>query len=101
MPEMNVEKSKQKQKEFAKETGQPRFAPADGICYRCKSNIYSPMYWVRDQDSNIFARKKVSKEQALDHIENNISVTVTGISVDKASTELVTGCPHCNRSYCD
>ena len=25
----------------------------------------------------------------------------TGITVEEASTKLVTGCPHCNRSYCD
>ena len=23
------------------------------------------------------------------------------ISLEKAATELITGCPHCNRSYCD
>jgi len=25
----------------------------------------------------------------------------TGISLEKASTQLITGCPHCHRSYCD
>ena len=25
----------------------------------------------------------------------------TGISVERAGRELITGCPHCNRTYCD
>ena len=24
-----------------------------------------------------------------------------GINIKRASSELITGCPHCNRSYCD
>lgn len=50
------------------------FAPANGICYRCKRNIYS---------------------------EVNHGNYSTGISVERATNELITGCPHCNASYCD
>lgn len=43
------------------------FAPSDGICYRCKKQIYSE----------------------------------GGISVERASKELTTGCPFCHTSYVD
>ncbi|MFK2341673.1 hypothetical protein ACIXN4_10475 [Bacteroides fragilis] len=43
------------------------FAPSNGICYRCKKQIYSE----------------------------------GGISVERASTELTTGCPFCHTSYVD
>ena len=28
------------QEKYCRETGLPRFAPADGICYRCHKQIY-------------------------------------------------------------
>lgn len=43
------------------------FATSNGICYRCKKQIYSE----------------------------------GGISVERASTELTTGCPFCHTSYVD
>lgn len=43
------------------------FAPSNGICYRCKKQIYSE----------------------------------GGISVERASTELTTGCPFCYISFVD
>ncbi|HBB9121083.1 hypothetical protein HW877_09400 [Serratia marcescens] len=62
------------QDKYCKENNAPHFAPNNGICFRCKRDIYLKI------DNGIF---------------------ITGISVRRAGSELVTGCPHCNRSYCD
>lgn len=62
------------QKKYCEEKELPHFAPYTGRCWSCNQNIYTP-------------------------IEN--SGRTTGINVEKAGKELVTGCPHCNRSYCD
>lgn len=70
----NVSKATEAQKNLQKEKGLPAFAPRDGICWACRSQIYSE----------------------IDHGKYK-----TGIDVDKAATELITGCPHCHRSYCD
>ena len=45
------------------------FAPSDGKCYRCNNNIY----------------------------EN--TSTTSGYSVERASREMITGCPHCHYSF--
>lgn len=42
----------------------PHFAPTNGVCWRCRNQIYDK------------------------------------ISLNKASCSLITGCPHCNYSYC-
>ncbi|HEI9782010.1 TPA: hypothetical protein SLN38_001419 [Serratia marcescens] len=68
------ELAKQAQKKYCEEVKAPHFAPNDGVCFRCKRNIYI-------------------------RIDNG--TYITGISIRQASRELVTGCPHCNRSYCD
>jgi hypothetical protein len=68
------ESARQAQKKYCEEKHAPHFAPLDGICFRCKKDIYA-------------------------RIDNGFSVT--GISVRRAGSQLVTGCPHCNRSYCD
>lgn len=62
------------QANFQKENGYPDFAPKSGRCFRCGRNIY-------------------------DLIE--IGTRKTGISVEKASSELITGCPHCHYSFVD
>lgn len=84
MSEFNVDKSKSAQEKYCKETGRPHFAPADGRCYRCNKQIYEQMER---------KRKNFTGEV--------IGTYTTGISVEQASTELVTGCPHCNWSYCE
>lgn len=63
------------QKDYATAKQHPHFAPADGKCYKCKKPIYE-----QSEDAGGFKR---------------------GISVEKAGSTLITGCPHCNRSYCD
>ena len=54
--------------------GYPHFAPRDGKCWNCNKDIYT------EQDHGGYK---------------------TGISVEKAGSTLITGCPHCNRTYCD
>ena len=60
---------------YCKEKGYPHFAPTNR-CFKCNKNIY-----------------EVSVKQ--------FSGIETGISVEKAGQTLITGCPHCNWSYCD
>ena len=70
----DVQESIKAQKEHCQAKKYPHFAPTDGICYRCRRQIYSPF------TANGFT---------------------SGITVEKAGKELITGCPHCNYSYCD
>ncbi|PPL04963.1 hypothetical protein SAMN05444682_101760 [Parapedobacter indicus] len=74
MNTFNVDEAIKAQKNYQQENKCPAFAPSNGICWKCKQQIYS------EKDHGRYK---------------------TGISVEKASTQLVTGCPHCNRSYCD
>lgn len=83
MKDFDVVKSIAAQKELCKTKKLPHFAPHSGICWSCGQNIYkeSPI-----REYEILGQKKQY---------------TSGITVEKASKELVTGCPHCNRSYCD
>lgn len=81
----------QKQEELCREEGHPHFAPRSGRCWKCNRDIYSSIGWSKYE----FGRRK---QVELDSPE---LYSTTGITVKKASEELVTGCPHCNRSYCD
>jgi hypothetical protein len=67
----------------------PHFAPGSGRCWKCNRNIYQNVGWKKDG----YGKKPVANGEEADFI--------TGISLENASKELVTGCPHCNRSYCD
>ena len=77
--EYNIFKSIKAQKEYCEEKKYPHFAPHDGRCYRCRENIY----------------------KLIEHTNTNGTKYKTGIPVEKASSELITGCPHCNSTYCD
>lgn len=66
------------QKGFAKKKDCPHFAPKDGICCRCGRNIY------QNYEIRFFKETRNSKGYA------NI-----------AGKELITGCPHCSRTFCD
>ena len=77
--EYNAKKAHDEQERFCSSKELPRFAPYDGVCYRCHSNIYSP---------------KVA--YAFDG-----TVYTTGFDVERAGKMLITGCPHCNASFCD
>ncbi|OEH86223.1 hypothetical protein BHU72_11855 [Desulfuribacillus stibiiarsenatis] len=85
MSEYNVVKSVQGQKTLCKERQLPHFAPSDGRCWSCKRNIYE------------------TKENKMRNWQTGeiTGTYLTGITVEQASKELVTGCPHCSRSYCD
>ncbi|AIM37357.1 hypothetical protein KO02_12130 [Sphingobacterium sp. ML3W] len=70
----NANQAIKAQKSYCEKSGDPHFAPTNGICYRCKNQIY---------------------------FQINHGSYSTGISVEKATNQLITGCPHCHRSYCD
>ncbi|NDK08264.1 hypothetical protein EOM39_03365 [Candidatus Gracilibacteria bacterium] len=70
----DVKLSIDNQSELCKLLGYQNFTPNDGVCYRCGFNIFEEI-----QNGNF----------------------KTGIDVHRASSEHVTGCPHCCRSYCD
>lgn len=74
----NTQASCQAQREYCEKKNAPHFASYDGRCWNCKQDIYKPM----------------------EHKQGD-RIYTTGITVEKAGRELVTGCPHCNRSYCD
>lgn len=65
------------QRNYCENNRLPHFAPSDGVCFRCHNNIYSPRL-VRG-----------TKDQ------------YTGIPTYKAGCQLITGCPHCNYSFCE
>jgi len=69
----DVQKACEAQKAYCKEKDYPHFAPGNGSCYNCHRNIYTQ--WGDKYKS--------------------------GYSVERASSELITGCPHCHYSYCE
>jgi hypothetical protein len=77
----DVQASIEAQKAYCDENKLPHFAPNDGRCWNCNQNIYSS-----------------GKRFWLGKFEDKIT---DGISKERASKELITGCPHCFRSYCD
>lgn len=83
MSEFDVLKSREAQEKYCKENGLPHFAPGSGRCWNCNLNIFEP--------------RKVIHAQGTEY-EREFT---TGITVEKAGSELITGCPHCNRTYCD
>jgi hypothetical protein len=70
--ELEISEAKKAQAALCKEKSWPDFAPLDGICFRCHRQIY--------QDYEHANGYKTSGKTGLSHI---------------------TGCPHCNYSYCD
>lgn len=67
-------KAHKAQEEYCEKNELPHFAPTR-YCWSCNRDIYEE--YVR---------------------ENGFT---TGISVQQAGSSLITGCPHCHRSYCD
>lgn len=78
LPKYNKVKAIAAQKKYIRENGGPFFAPKHGVCWKCHKNIYEP-------------------HTALNANGNEYT---TGITVEEAGNRRVTGCPHCNRSYC-
>lgn len=67
------------QRDYCKENSMPHFAPSNGVCWACRSQIYE------SRSTNVSGNKSHK----------------TGISVQSAGERLITGCPHCKKSYCD
>ena len=76
----NIEKAHDMQKQYCSKLGQPYFAPRNGICPNCHQNIYEEVRHV---------------------VKSNTSTTYqyTGISVETASSFLITECPHCHINF--
>ena len=77
--EYNVEKSIERQRAYCERHEYPHFAPGNGVCWKCHEQIYQP------------------KERP----GWNGRKYTTGIGTKSAGEVLVTGCPHCNVSYCE
>lgn len=88
--EFNVTKASTAQSQYCSLKNYPNFVPASGICYRCHLNIYEQVGWKVENGRGI---QVPLDSPELQHI--------TGIDVERAGKELITGCPHCHRSYCD
>lgn len=73
----NIPEAVKAQEKYCMEKEYPHFAPYSENCFRCGQNIYSEK-----------GRTRSGKER-------------NGISVERASKELITGCPFCNWSYCE
>lgn len=63
---------------------------------------------MNDIEKKIQAQKDLCEKEHLPHFAPSNGVCwschnqiYTEISLEKASTELITGCPICNRTYCD
>lgn len=74
------------QSRLCDERNVPHFAPKSGRCWRCGQNIYLPgkKYY------SVTSRK-------MERTDRDSS----GISVERAGREHITGCPHCNWSFCE
>ena len=59
------------------------FAPSDGICFHCHHQIY---------DDVLIKRRDWKTGEFKDFVSK-------GISLEKAGSELTTGCPHCHYSF--
>lgn len=69
--EQEIKQCYDTQELYAKANLLPSFQPNKGECYNCNKNVY--------QDYE----------------------TRQGYSLARAASSLTTGCPHCNRSFCD
>ncbi|MBV4439272.1 hypothetical protein KM799_08475 [Clostridium tyrobutyricum] len=88
MENFAINKSISAQIDFCNKNDKPYFAPTNGVCYKCHSNIYKQIGW-----KFVLGYKM---EVPLDEAKH-----ITGISVERAGKELITGCPHCCHSFCD
>ena len=69
----NPESAAAAQEAYCEEHGIPMFAPKNGCCPNCCRNIYLP-------------------------ISNGI-VRLYGVSVQEAGERVISGCPHCHKSF--
>lgn len=71
----NAKAAEAAQVAYCEEHEIPIFAPAGGICEHCGRNIYLPT--------------------------NGPKGMVYGYTEEYAENHLITGCPHCNHSFCE
>lgn len=76
-----VQLKKDSQSKYAIDNKLPMFAPLN--CWNCNA----PIFGVQDSQISMFGK--------------TIRIVKENISLEKASTQLVTGCPSCNRSFVD
>lgn len=79
-------KAYEAQKRYCEENEVPLFAPQR--CYRCKQDIFASI----GHPVQILPRRRLML---------NFEQTRPGISVEKASSELICGCPFCYASFDD
>lgn len=72
-------KATEAQKELAISKDAPFFPPLSGLCWNCLENIYLP--------KAVYRKGKI--------------IGYAGITVKQAGEKLITGCPHCNKSFVD
>ena len=65
------------QEAYCAKHGFPMYVPANGWCRDCGRNIFEPYTYRREP------------------------IKTTGISVEEAGSRLISGCPHCNRTFVD
>lgn len=76
MPEIyDARRASKAQNDLCVEKRTANYAPSSGVCWSCHRNIYEPVHWGDDH--------------------------TTGYTVKYASMRLISGCPHCRRSFCD
>lgn len=75
----DMQKATEAQKEYAISKRAPFFPPLSGLCWNCLENIYLP--------KEVCGKGKV--------------VGYSGITIKRAGEKLITGCPHCNKSFVD
>lgn len=92
--EQEIRKCIKAQEKHIADLKAPHFAPENGICDYCGRNIYQNYGWMRNEYLDIGRAKAV--------VDDGAEVDfVTGHNIERAKNELITGCPHCNRSFCD
>lgn len=74
------------QSRLCDERSVPHFAPKSGRCWRCGQNIYLP----GKKCYSVTGRKMERTDR-----------DSRGITVERAGREHITGCPHCNWSFCE
>lgn len=74
----NVAKAIENQRKYCETNDVPMFIETDGICYRCRKNIFEPFISVGDTCG-----------------------FVSGITKERAGKALITSCPHCRYTFVD
>lgn len=83
----NISNGIEAQKMFCEENGHEIYVPEDGVCHNCNRNIFQKFYWKGNDNK----KTSVDSQEEADFS--------TGISVEEARTQIITGCPHCYTSF--